>query len=434
MPRSEVPGSERAVLAALAILLPMLPGPGSCATSTVSPQDLERRTETVELAGELLDIADIAANAFANEVATLRLAGADDLQAFAAESVRNNAVAYVRSIVLDDDPATALLDLYAFAQLGVWACENRARLYEDIFVEDCAGTYGVVLDRTRRLAEKWMTDEQRDRIDEAVARFKAANPDRTRIGIVRLPDLAKSAGTTTASLRTASPTLFSPVTEAAEQLEQTRLLGNRVLWLLSRLPEALGWRAQTVLMEALASDGFARITTLATDLESSLGSLEQGLDRMEHSVGELATETSTLSRDLGGIGASADRLAESVASVAPLAESLDRTTASLDGMSKELAAFERHAVRVEQAVEGFVASSDRIGDDLESLGVEVDGLGGSVETLGSAVDRLERRIVEIETLEGEIVDGLLWKFFGMSAALIAFTGVVIVIAIRLGRR
>jgi hypothetical protein len=280
VPSSDGPGSERAALAALAILLPLLPGPGSCATSTVSPQDLERRTETVELAGELLDIADIAANAFANEVATLRLAGADDLQAFAAESVRNNAVAYVRSIVLDDDPATALLDLYAFAQLGVWACENRARLYEDIFVEDCAGTYGVVLDRTRRLAEKWMTDEQRDRIDEAVAGFKEANPDRTRIGIVRLPDLAKSAGTTTASLRTASPTLFSPVTEAAEQLEQTRLLGNRVLWLLSRLPEALGWRAQTVLMEALASDGFARITTLAG---TSVGSVPPPIDSRSRS-------------------------------------------------------------------------------------------------------------------------------------------------------
>lgn len=399
----------------------------SCAAPPKSTSSVERRDQAVELAGRLQDIADVAAAAFVGEVTELRLAGADDVQVFAAESVRNNAVSYIRSIALDDDPATALVDLYAFSRLAMWACENRTRLYADIFVEDCNGTYGVVLDRTRHLAEQWMTPEQLAQVDEAVARFKEANPDRTRIGIVRLPELARIAGTTTDSLRSASPSLFSPVTEAAEQIEQTRLLGARMLWLLSRLPEAIGWQAQAILMEALASDGFAKIGEIADTLVRAIDSLDERLDRTGESVDGLASSAAALSSDLGAVAAAADRLAVSVATVAPLAESLDRSTASLVRISGELERFEQHTSNVETALGSFSRSAADLSGSLDTLALRVAGLDESVS-------ELERQILEVESLEGRFIDRLVWRILGMTVGVVAFAGVVLLLALRFGRR
>lgn len=406
----------------------------ACAGSSRKPAAIQARGQATDLSRQLLDIADVASAVFSNEVARMRLDGADDVRTFAAESVRNNAVSYIQSIALDGDPATGLLDLYAFAQLGIWACENRARLYGEVFFEDCEGTYGVVLDRTRSLAEKWMTEAQRRRIDDAVARYKLAHPDRTSIGILRLPDLARSAGTTTDSLRSASPTLFSPVSEAAEQLEQTRLLGSRVLWLLSRLPQALGWRAQTVLMEAFASDAFRRIESLVVDLRESIEGMKSGLAETRTSIDSFASRTAELSEGLDRMGTATDRLAAAATAIEPLAESLDRTTAGLDRMAVELGRFEQHATRMEQGLAEVAGSSDRLGDDLDAVASRLNGLDDSVESLGSSVEKLQNKIVEIETLEGQILESLLWKVMGMAAVLIVLTGLVIVISVRFGRR
>lgn len=399
----------------------------SCAAPGRSSEQVAERDQAIELARRLRDIADVAATAFAGEVTNLRLAGADDLQTFAAEAIRNNAVAYIRSIALDDDPATALVDMYAFAQLGLWACENRTRLFSEIFIEDCNGTYGVVLDRTRHLAEQWMTAEQIAQIDEAVARFKQAEPDRTRIGIVRLPELAHSSGTTTASLQTASPTLFSPVTEAAEQLEQTRLLGARLLWLLSRLPETIGWTAQAAMAEVFASDSVAGLFELGSTLATSVETLDAGLAETRSSLDTLAGSTDSMTESLDSLAETSDRLGASLAAIAPIAESLDRTTIGLGEMSRELDEFDEHAASVETALRSFSDTGGDLSASLQELSTRIVGLDESVSNL-------KQQILDLESLEVEFVDRLVWKIAGFAVGVVLFAGVIVALALRLGRR
>ena len=388
-------------------------------------QEAEFR-DAVELSSQLLAIADIASSAFTDRVAQLRIDGATDLIAFTAETIRNNAVANYRAIALSPDPANGLVNMFIYSKLGVWGCENRILTHPDLFDEDCDATYGLVQRRVEALARQWMTSEQIDDLDRRIEEFKDRYPGRMMIGSVRLEDLTRQIAQFEERTDQVAPSLFSPVTEAAQQLEQVRLLGDRAIWLMSRMPETLSWRASAFLMEILSSDGFATIKELASGIAERLklvhenieaidrsmealgGTVARGADSIEELQGEIGTLGGRMSSLEGSLGAIATRLDGTSTSLAALPDRIGSLEATLGTMNSSF----------EQNVTGLATlaqAGDRLDAKLAMLDAKVEGLGTSVASLTE----------EIETLEGakSIIDDSLLKAAGLGALLIVFAGV-----------
>ena len=275
----------------------------------IDEADEQRFRDAVELSAQLLAIADIASSAFTDRVAQLRVEGTSDLIAFTAETIHNNAVANYRSIALSPDPANGLVNMYIFSKLGLWGCENRILTHPDLFDEDCDGTYGLVQRRVDALARQWMTSTQIDDLDRRIDEFKQRHPGRVMIGSVRLEDLTRQIARFEERTDQVAPSLFSPVSEAAQQLEQVRLLGDRAIWLLSRMPETLSWRASAFLMEILSSDGFVAIKELASSISERLKLVHESVQSLDDSMDTLGDNVSTgavalqeLQGEIGSLG------------------------------------------------------------------------------------------------------------------------------------
>ena len=392
----------------------------------IDEADEQRFRDAVELSAQLLAIADIASSAFTDRVAQLRVEGTSDLIAYTAETIRNNAVANYRSIALSPDPANGLVNMYIFSKLGLWGCENRILTHPDLFDEDCDGTYGLVQRRVDALARQWMTSTQIDDLDRRIDEFKQRHPGRVMIGSVRLEDLTRQIARFEERTDQVAPSLFSPVSEAAQQLEQVRLLGDRAIWLLSRMPETLSWRASAFLMEILSSDGFVAIKELASSISERLKLVHESVQSLDDSMDTLGDNVSTgavaLQELQGEIGSLGGRMASLDGSLDAMSERLDGTSDSLAALPDRIGSLEATLGAMNTSLAGNIAGLSTLAEAGERLDAKIALLDARIEGLGTSVASLTE---EIETLEGakSVIDESLLKAAGLGALLIVFAGV-----------
>ncbi|MGA1399221.1 MAG: hypothetical protein ACO38P_02415 [Phycisphaerales bacterium] len=426
MPRAfdRLRSSSRPVVIALACAAAAIAGCVNVPPPT--PASRQQLNDAVELSAQLLAIADIASSVFSDRVVQLRINGAPDLIVYTAEAIRNNSVANYRAIALSPDPANGLVNMYIYANLGSWACETRVATHPDFFEEDCDATYGEVLREVRELAHEWMSPEQIADLDRRIGDFRSRHPDRMVIGMVRLEDLAHQFAQSEQRKDQVTPSLFSPVTEAAQQLEQVRLLGDRAIWLLSRLPEALSWRASAFLMEVLSSEGFTAIKTLASELSERLHLVQTNVDVLARSMHDLGADLEQGSATISALGAGVVALDGRMET---LDASLAKTAAGLESMGESLQPLPGRLGSLESTMSGLTQSLDQGRAGLQDLSASGAALESKLALLEAKVDALGSSIAsltdEIETLEGakSIVDATLVKAAGLGALLIVFAGV-----------
>lgn len=290
------------VLAAWLVGMSFAPG---CSGPSQRQMELDRQytEETrfrVQLSSELLDVADTAAALFETEIINARLAGRPEREIAYLEITRNGAVANYRSLALGQDAWGALVDLYVFSDLSVTACEHRARLHPDLATIDCDATYAEVHRRILEIASKpdHITPEKRAVLDAAITAYKTKHPNIISAGMIRLEDLAAYSGTASAVFDAAEPDMMSPISNAATELEQTRLLGAHVVWLASRLPTAAGWEAQATMDMAMSNpavlDGLNRVQKLSEQLDTTGGAVTA----LSANVSSLATDMQSLSTNV----------------------------------------------------------------------------------------------------------------------------------------
>ncbi|MCX5640802.1 MAG: hypothetical protein NT059_08335 [Planctomycetota bacterium] len=294
-----------AILALSACLLGTSSMPG-CSSPSQRQLELDRQyTEQtrfrVQLTSELLDIADTAASLFQAEVIRARLNGRPEREIAYLELTRNNAAANYRSLALGQDAWGALVDLYVFSELSNAACEHRADARPDLATIDCDATYGEIHRRILAIASKpdHITAENRAILDAAVEAYKTKHPDLISAGMMRLEDLAEYSGTASAVFDAAEPGMMSSITNAATELEQTRLLGAHVIWLASRLPTAAGWEAQATIDMAISDPGVQSGLERATLLSKQLDATSTTVATLSANASGLATDVRNLSASVG---------------------------------------------------------------------------------------------------------------------------------------
>lgn len=181
----------------------------------------------------------------------------------------------------------------------------------------------------------------RDRVDA----WAAARTDPAFPGVVRLADLPAGGDQARAK------GLFAPLEDATRQIEETRLLGERFLFLAQRLPllsrwqaEALSWEAmntpearQTLGSVSVLSSSMARLTSQAESLPAILGAervaLLAAFDSREASLRGLLHEAGAVAQDGRALAESGERLMtlsqQTAATMGEAIRAADRLVASL---------------------------------------------------------------------------------------------------------
>jgi hypothetical protein len=322
----------RAVRSAACVHIALLAAAATagCASAPPPSVDINHIRSSVQLSARLLDASDTASAAFDRIVNKALLDGAPPRELYSYMLTRAEATANVRALALGADPAGALVDLYVFSQLGLWACENRVRLHPELRLTPCNETYGVLQQEVAEVARDYMAPDKLAQVDRAIDAWKAAHPDRMVIGLIRLSDLGGSSGTAPVVLEQVAPSLFSPVTEAAQQLQEARLLGYQALWLASRLPMSIAWQLDATIYGAISSDPAARAI-------SNVESLSHGIAEAHQAFGNLAASNSSLSAQAAALVDRVQALEKSVASLsAGLNSNLTGVSSSLGSLGSEV--------------------------------------------------------------------------------------------------
>lgn len=268
-----------------------------CAAERSAPSEKLERTRE-ELAQSLLDLADLYISRFETAYLKAVFEGVEPRKLAVLARTRNEVGMNVRAIALGDDPGRDLVDLYVWSRVALVACQNRARLMPQLCLDNCEDTYAPVGERVKTLARTWIDPTKMKRIDDAVDLFLKQHPDiptATLLRLVDLEDRRDTLGVSREELETLQDPddMFAPVNEATRQIEQTRITGQQMVWLLARMPTAAGWEIQTQVDQTLSNP-----VTAAALADLHAGS--QDLARMPVSLGQLSSAIDTLAGRAGG--------------------------------------------------------------------------------------------------------------------------------------
>lgn len=301
-----------------------------CASAPQATLEVSKVRTSVQLSARLLDATDTASAAFDRVVNRALMDGADTRTLASYMLTRAESTGNIRALALGADPAGALVDLYVYSNLAVWACENRTRAHPTLPLTPCAETFGVLQRDVSQIAREYMTPEKLATVDRAIGEWKSAHPQQLVIGLIRLSDLADSSGTAPVVLEQVAPSMFSPVTEAAQQLQEARLLGYQALWLASRLPMSVSWQLDATLFVALASEPASKAITNIGSLSAEISQAHTVFARLTESNHALATNADTL-------GGRVEALERSVAALSGgLSSNLSGVSSSLGNLGTEV--------------------------------------------------------------------------------------------------
>jgi hypothetical protein len=255
--------------------------------------------QRLELSSELLDLADSIGAQFQASYVQAVAADVSPKQLAIAAVARNEGSNNVRAIVLGLNPWGDLVDLYVWAHIAEAACRNRVRLRPDLVVNNCDSTFGLIRERVEELARKRLDPDLLARVDAAIGQYLAGHPDSVTAGLFRLQDLEDRTGLRIPTSETMDWDLGS-ISEAARQLEETRLLGQQFLWLVSRLPTAFGWEAQGAVYLANAQDTLLSLDHGLAEVSSGLAGTSQHLNDVADRMDKLGIGVRGLHQGLTG--------------------------------------------------------------------------------------------------------------------------------------
>jgi hypothetical protein len=154
------------------------------------------------------------------------------------------------AIAMQPDPVDALADMLTFATLTADA-QRVAAMGKPI------DSYEARLSRALhqnevdawRVAERWVNEPTRAAFRERILSWSGSRGSAAEVAFVRLADLKRTGSTSIES----DSGLFDSLHAATQQIDQTRLLAERSLFLAQRIPFLMRWQAEVYTGNALAT-------------------------------------------------------------------------------------------------------------------------------------------------------------------------------------
>jgi hypothetical protein len=199
------------------------------------------------------------------------------------------------TIAAEPNPQVGLLDMVAVTTLGRIIYEdNMRRKYGESTAAVVAGFRQLEKD-IWRMAAKVLTKEQQGELRQLILYWRKNNPDMVVYNYLRFSDFAAQRRNSTLVKKVQAGGMFKTVKEVAQQVEETRLLAERSIFLGTRLPLLTGNFAEVWMSQLLVSPEtrkiLADIHTFSSVSERLALVAEQMPDKVMKDVSKIQKQT-----------------------------------------------------------------------------------------------------------------------------------------------
>jgi hypothetical protein len=139
------------------------------------------------------------------------------------------------TIAADADPQIALLDMVVMATLGRMIFEDHWLPEYGGYVEPVVVAMTKLEDQAWQIADPILTTTQKTELLERIEAFHIANPELTTFSHLRFADFPSKRASSSLKA-TSGGGMFKSVRRITDQVEQTRMLAERGMYLSTRLP------------------------------------------------------------------------------------------------------------------------------------------------------------------------------------------------------
>jgi len=239
------------------------------------------------------------------------------------QGVRADVASTTLALALEPDPESALQDLMvSMAAKGVATKSKAAPTVDASTVDDVQASLTLLEKEIWEIGSGLYSAAELERLRQQVAQWWNESPGKAAVGVVRIGDLPDGGEDRL------TKGLFAPLNEANRQIEETRLLGERFLFLAERLPTVAIWQAEAAAWGAMAApearealDGLTliastmetlglRVDSLPMLLDSQREAFLSAFDEREDAMNGLLGEAGTVVRDASPLVASGERIVE----------------------------------------------------------------------------------------------------------------------------
>jgi hypothetical protein len=359
----------------------------------IGPADLERMNR---------DLADRSVAIFSDALEEVARDNPSLDQRALAKYARLTMATSAYEIVTSGDPFTQIVDLTIGAELGatVWDEEGRA---VRIFGEERGGhlvrATREVREEVHTAGKRAMNDAQLDAIAKSVREWRTQHPEVQVVSFVRFREfsltpqgkelLAGVEGGLGAPL--GSITGLSTVGEAGRSVESARQLGDRVFYLMQRLPILVHWEVDSIVTGTLAKPEVDRAVSGFVEASAAIARVSATLERITGPAGTGGLADNL--RDARIALAEGKDMAAAVGEVVRASEALSADT------RETLRAAEVFAKRRDEPIR--VAEITAAADRLAAAARETDALARETDAILTSPE-LERRLADVKGIAAEL--------------------------------
>jgi hypothetical protein len=343
-----------------------------------------------------------------------------------------------QSIASGPNPEVALLDMVVLVTLD-------HMVIGDVIDADRPGADQLISALTDLEAEIWgiaeviLNQEQLHELREAITEYRTLRPEQREVSFVRFADFAGSRHQTPlleAIQRGLIPNIMPGVDEAAHAVDETRLVAERALHLLEKMPIFLSWQSQLLLYDLA-------VTPEAEHLESGLSRMNESADVFARSTDRFARSFETLALQLSSEQAmrqtreTSAKIEELVHAVGVAAPPLQEAAQSIDRMFQN---FKREPGTRDPNARPFdIEDYTRAFSEIAAAIRELDGLLESTESFlespafNEGLGLLDQRAIAVVDHTSDLSQRLLNRTFWRGLILIAVfwgLGLVTLVAAR----
>jgi hypothetical protein len=201
----------------------------------------------------------------------------------------------VYTIAAEPNPQVGLLDMVGVTTLGRIVYEDNMRRKYGKSTEVLAAGFRQMEKDIWSIAAKVLTSEQRGEMRQLILLWRKDNPDKVVYNYLRFSDFAAQRRNSTLVKKVQAGGLFKTVQEVTQQVEETRMLAERGIFLATRLPLLTGNFAEVWMSQLLVSPEtnkiLADIHTVSTVSERMATVAEQLPDQLMKDISKLRWQT-----------------------------------------------------------------------------------------------------------------------------------------------
>ena len=201
----------------------------------------------------------------------------------------------VYTIAAEPNPQVGLLDMVAVTTLGRIIYQDNIRRKYGKSTEVLGDGFRQLEKDIWRIAGKVLTKEQQAELRQLILLWRKNNPDKVVYNYLRFSDFAAQRRNSTLVKKVQAGGLFKTVQEVTQQVEETRMLAERGIFLATRLPLLTGnfaevWMSQ-LMVSPETSKILADIHTFSRVSERLANVAEQMPDQVMKDVSKLQKQT-----------------------------------------------------------------------------------------------------------------------------------------------